>query len=364
MSTYLLEIGTEELPADLAESVISQLELNVNKDLNSSKIKFSNIKVTTTPRRISLKIEGIAQFSEDNISEQKGPPVSQAFHDAKPTKAAIGFAKRYGLSPERLEIRETPKGEFVFAQLIEKGKPVKILLADYLPRWINKIQGRRFMRWGKGDFRFSRPIRWIVSLIDSEILPFAISGCDPYIQISNISRPHRLHGSTLEINSAKNYFDQMQSAGVLVDRNRRLSYIKDSVLNYELKEKVKPDLTEPLLNELADLVESPMLVSGSFDESFLDLPPEVLSTVMKVHQRYIPLFKLNADFDPLSLDSRNILLPNFLFISNGLSTAKENIISGNEKVLKARFSDASFFINSDLLITSSTRIIKLLLLKD
>ncbi len=359
MSTYLLEIGTEELPADLAESVISQLELNVNNDLNSSQIKFSEIRVTTTPRRIALTIEGISPFSEDNISERKGPPLSQAFHDGEPTKAAIGFARRYDLTPEKLEIRETPKGSFVFAKLIEKGKPVGSLLADYLPGWISKIQGRRFMRWGKGDFRFSRPIRWIVSLIDSEVLPFRILGCDPEIQISNISRPHRLHGSTLEIKNAKTYFDQLQDVGVIVDRNSRLSNITDLVLNNETINKVKPDLTEPLLNELTDLVESPLLVTGSFDESFLDLPPEVLSTVMKVHQRYIPLYKVNVEFDPLSLDSRNILHPSFLCISNGLSSSKENIILGNEKVLKARFSDASFFIKSDLLINSSSRINKL-----
>ena len=359
MSTYLLEIGTEELPADLAESVISQFELNVNKDLKSSQIKFSEIRVTTTPRRIALMIEGIASFSEDNIADRKGPPVSQAFHDGKPTKAAIGFARKYDLSPEKLEIRETPKGSFVFAKLIEKGKPVESLLADYLPGWISKIQGRRFMRWGNGDFRFSRPIRWIVSLIDSDVLSFSIPGCDPEIQIGNITRPHRLHGSRLEIKNAKTYFDQLKNVGVTVDRNSRLLHINDLVLNYEPNEKVKPDLTESLLRELTDLVESPLLVNGSFDESFLDLPPEVLSTVMKVHQRYIPLYKENIEFDPLSLDSKNILLPRFLCISNGLSSAKENIVLGNEKVLKARFSDASFFIKSDLLISSSSRIDKL-----
>ena len=359
MSTYLLEIGTEELPADLAESVISQLELSVNNDLNSAQIKFSEISVTTTPRRIALTIEGIAPFSEDNIAERKGPPVSQAFHDGKPTKAAIGFAKRYELSPEKLEIRETSKGSFVFAKSIEKGKPVTTLLSDYLPRWISKIQGRRFMRWGKGDFRFSRPIRWIVSLLDSEVLPFKISGCDPEIQIGNISRPHRLYGAKLEINDAKTYFDQLQDVGVTVDRDRRLSCINDLVLNHEIDKKVKPDLTDPLLNELTDLIESPLLVTGCFDETFLELPPEVLSTVMKVHQRYIPLYKVNADFDPLSLDSRNTLLSVFLCISNGLPSAKAKIIKGNEKVLKARFADASFFIKSDLLISSSSRINKL-----
>ena len=187
MSTYLLEIGTEELPADLAESVISQLKLNVNNDLNSSQIKFSEIRVTTTPRRIALMIEGIAPFSEDKIYERKGPPVSQAFHEGKPTKAAIGFAKRFGIDPGKLEIRDTPKGSFVFAQLIEKGKPVVSLLSDYLPGWISKIQGRRFMRWGKGDFRFSRPIRWVVSLLDSEVITFEIAGCDPGIHISNLN---------------------------------------------------------------------------------------------------------------------------------------------------------------------------------
>ncbi len=359
MSTYLLEIGTEELPADFAESVISQLELNVNNDLNSSQIKFSEIRVTTTPRRIVLMIEGIAPFSQDSIEERKGPSVSQAFLDGKPTKAVIGFAKRYNLHPENLEIRETKKGSFVFAKLIEKGKPVVSLLAEYLPVWISKIQGRRFMKWGNGYLRFSRPIRWIVSLLDSEILPFTIPGCDPKIEISNISRPHRLCGSALQINNASNYFDQLQGAGVIVDRLSRRSCINELVVDHKINNKFNPDLSDQLLNELTDLVESPLLVKGCFDESFLDLPPEVLSTVMKVHQRYIPLYHLNVSFDPLSLHSRNILLPYFLCISNGLSSAKENIILGNEKVLKARFSDASFFIRSDLLIDSSSRINKL-----
>ena len=359
MSTYLLEIGTEELPADLAESVISQLELNVNNDLNSSQIKFSKIRVTTTPRRIALIIEGIALFSDDNIEERKGPPVSQAFHDGKPTKAAIGFAKRYDLSPEKLEIRETKKGSFVFAKLVEKGKPVANLLAQYLPGWISKIQGRRFMRWGKGDFRFSRPIRWIVSLLDSDVLPFEITGCDPVIKICDVSRPHRLLGSEFLIKNAKTYINQLQDHGVIADRKSRLSCINKLVLNNEINNNFKPDLSDELLNELTDLVESPLLVNGTFDESFLDLPPEVLSTVMKVHQRYIPIYKKNVDIDPLSLDSRNILHPSFFCISNGLPSAKKNIILGNEKVLKARFSDASFFIKSDLLINSSSRIDKL-----
>jgi len=359
LSTYLLEIGTEELPADLAESVISQLELNVNNDLNSSQIKFREIRVTTTPRRIALIIEGIAPFSEDNVQERKGPSITQAFHDGKPTKAAMGFAKRYDLLPEKLEIRETPKGSFVFARLIEKGKPVLTLLAEYLPGWISKIQGRRFMRWGKGDFRFSRPIRWIVSLLDSEVLPFKITGCDPEIEIGNTSRSHRLHGSSFQIKNAKTYIDQLQDVGVIVDRHSRLSCINNLVVNQVINNNFKPDLSETLLNELTDLVESPLLVTGCFDESFLDLPPEVLSTVMKVHQRYIPLYKVNAEVDPLSLDSRNILLPSFMCISNGLSSAKQNIILGNQKVLKARFSDASFFIKSDLLINSSSRIDKL-----
>ncbi len=359
MSTYLLEIGTEELPADLAKSVISQLELNVNNDLNSSQIKFSEIRVTTTPRRISLIIEGIAASSEDSIEERKGPPFSQAFHDGQPTKAAIGFAKRYELLPEELEIRETSKGTFVFAKLIEKGKPVVNLLAEYLPGWISKIQGRRFMRWGKGDFRFSRPIRWIVSLLDSKIIPFEISGCDPEIVIGNISRPHRLFGTSFQINNAKTYVDQLKDLGVIVNRETRLSYIKELVANHEVNNSVKADLSDDLLNELTDLVESPLIVTGVFDEAFLNLPPEVLSTVMKVHQRYIPLYKKNISIDPLSLDSRNILFSSFFCISNGLNSAKNNITLGNEKVLKARFADASFFIKSDLLINSSTRIDKL-----
>ncbi len=269
MSTYLLEVGTEELPADLAKSVISQLELNVNNDLNSAQIKFNKIRVTTTPRRIALMIEGIASFSEDIVEERKGPPGSQAFHDGKPTKALIGFAKRFNRSPDELEIRETPKGPFVFAKLIQKGKPVSALLAECIPSWIIKIQGRRFMRWGKGEFRFSRPIRWIVSLLDSEVLPFSISGCDPEIKIGNLSRPHRLNGTVFQINNAQDYLEELKNFGVLADRNDRQNCINDLVVNQEINKAFKPDLSDRLLDELTDLVEFPLLVNGDFDD-FLD----------------------------------------------------------------------------------------------
>ena len=356
MSTYLLEIGTEELPADLAKSVISQFELRVKKDLNSSLVKFNEIKVTSTPRRISLLIEGITPHTEDKIEERKGPPVSQAFLDGNPTKAAIGFANKYNLTTDQLEIRDTPKGAFVFLKLIEEGKPVSSFLTEYLPGWISKIQGSRFMRWGEGDFRFSRPIRWIVSLLDSEIVPFKISGCNPQFEIGNISSPHRLYGAKIQINNANTYINQLMDLGVMVDRQTRFSYIKNLVVNQEINNSFRPDLSDKLLDEITDLVESPSLINGSFDEAFLDLPPEVLSTVMKVHQRYIPIYKENTEFDPLLLHSKETLFPSFLCISNGLSSAKDNIILGNEKVLKARFSDASFFVKSDLLIKSSTRI--------
>ena len=356
MTTFLLEIGTEELPADFAKLVITQLFEKVSSDFSQYRLKYGEIRCTSTPRRIVLTANNVSGSTEDFIEDRKGPPLSQAFKNGLPLPPAIGFAKSLGLRPDELETRKTSKGSFIFAKVIEKGRPVGELLAELIPKWITSIQGRRFMRWGKGELRFSRPIRWIVALLDEKVVPIKLLNTDPEIYSNKFTKGHRLYEKSLEITSANEYFSILENSGVIIDRERRKSLIDKLILQAGIKYKTYPSISEPLLNELTDLVESPSLIIGSFDDSFLSLPPEVLTTVMKVHQRYIPLY-LSEELinDPLSLDSKSTLLPEFLCITNGLNESIDNIRKGNERVLRARLSDAKFFVDSDLSTSSLER---------
>ena len=345
------------MPADFLQQVISQMSDRVLCDLERLRLKHGKVHCTSTPRRLVLIIEELSDLSDDLVYETKGPPLSQAFKDGSPTSAAVGFAKRFNLNTEDLEIRDTPKGQFLFANNIEKGKPTFNLLNELLPSWIDSFQGKRFMRWGDGERRFARPVRWIVSLLDSKIVPLKISGCDPEINSGNITRGLRLNELYLSIPSANDYYEIIENAGIVLDRNTRKLYIEDLINQNSNKHNSVPDIPQTLLEELTDLVESPSLIIGEFDPSFLRLPPEVLTTVMKVHQRYVPLYLTERDFiDPLLLDSKDTLLPLFLCISNGLLESNNRIKKGNERVLKARLSDAKFFLDTDLSISSNQRL--------
>ncbi len=356
MSNFLLEIGTEELPAQFARSVITQLEELVTGDFHDSRLGFEEIRCSTTPRRILVFVKGVSEFSDDFVEERKGPPSTKALENGLPTKAAIGFANRYGISVDDLEARETPKGSFLFGKIVEKGESSFAVLSRLIPKWINKLQGNRFMYWGVGDMRFARPIRWLVSLIDEKELFIELIGTDPKVTSGSLSRGLRLNHNYVSIKSASSYHSDMREAGIVVDREQRVKIIKDLVQESSNELCVNADLTSNLLNELTDLVESPYLIRGEFDQCYLGLPPEVLSTVMKVHQRYIPLYVRNIEIDPLSLDARNVLSPYFLCVCNGLNKSNDLIKEGNQRVLKARFSDAQFFIDVDRSSSSLDRI--------
>ncbi|KGF90277.1 Glycyl-tRNA synthetase beta chain [Prochlorococcus marinus str. MIT 9116] len=211
------------------------------------------------------------------------------------------------------------------------------------------------MKWGNGNFKFSRPIRWLVSLYNNEILNFTLDECDPKVVIGNKSKSHRLIDKVIEINSPDNYFEIMAKNGVLVKREERREKITNMINKSSESLNLNPDVSEGLLNELSDLVELPNLIIGKFDEEFLDLPVEVLSTVMKSHQRYIPLLQKVNTFSKLDLSSEENISTNFLLISNGFQESNNIIAKGNEKVLKARFSDAKFFVESDKKVSSSER---------
>ncbi len=355
MSTFLLEIGTEELPADFARLALSQLESLVRRDLEQLRLSSQVIQVTGTPRRLALLVEGLAPCQPDREEERKGPPAGQAFQAGEPSPAAIGFARRCGVEPGSLVVQDTPKGPFVFARVVERGRDTASLLVELVPAWIEALQGRRFMRWGAGDCRFSRPIRWLVALLDQTVLPVRLTSCDPPVEAQGSSRGHRLVADTVPIASASDYHQALAQAGVEVDRSRRAAAIRTAVAASATRHDAAPDLPESLFEELVDLVEAPLPLEGEIADRYLDLPSEVLCTVMRAHQRYVPLIQRNAEPDPLALDARGTLRPVFLCIGNGLAQAQTTVQRGNERVLKARLADAEFFVNADRAVASIDR---------
>ena len=355
MSTFLLEIGTEELPADFARLALPQLEQRVRRDLTDARLPHGAIACTSTPRRLVVQVDSLAAAAEDLEDDRKGPPAAQAFKDGTPTPAAVGFANRCGIEPEALEVRDTPKGPFVFARVLERGRTAEELLTEVIPQWIAALQGRRFMRWGDGDCRFSRPVRWLVALLDAQVIPVSLPGSDPPVMAANLSRGHRLQDQAVAIPSASAYADTLAAVGVQVDRAGRAAVIRESVEQAAAALQATPDLPDELFEELTDLVEAPLLIEGSVAEHYLSLPAEVLSTVMRAHQRYVPLYRRDAASDPLALDARASLLPRFLCIGNGLADAVDTVRRGNERVLKARLADAEFFVQADRAVASIDR---------
>jgi glycyl-tRNA synthetase beta chain len=355
VSTFLLEIGTEELPADFARLALPQLETLVGRDLLAARLRHGAIAVTSTPRRLAISVAGLALAQSDLVEERKGPPAGQAFKDGVPTQAAKGFASRCGIGVAALEVRETAKGPFLFATVQEPGRPTAAVLAELILSWIGALQGRRFMRWGEGESRFSRPVRWLVALLDAELLAVELQGCDPPLRAGRYSRGHRLQSQSVEIPNAEAYAECLAAAGVQVNRSQRAQLIRQQVDSAAAALGARPDLPEQLFDELTDLVEAPLLIEGDIADAYLDLPAEVLSTVMRSHQRYVPLYRADAQQDPLALAARGSLLPRFLCIGNGLAAATDTVRRGNERVLKARLADAQFFINADRAVPSIDR---------
>jgi glycyl-tRNA synthetase beta chain len=355
MATFLLEIGTEELPADFARLALPQLQTVVSQSLADERLEHDAVRMMGTPRRLAVLVEGLPERQSDRSEEHKGPPAQQAFKDGEPTPAAIGFARRCGVAPEQLEVRDTPKGPFVFATSLTPGRATAEVLAGLIPGWIRGLQGRRFMRWGQGEIRFSRPIRWLVALLDAAVVPVRLKDGDPEVISGRLSRGHRLHGASVSIASATAYADALAGAGVLVDREARGTAIRRGLEQAAARCGGHPDLPEALFQELIDLVESPQVIEGAVEERFLALPPEVLSTVMRAHQRYVPLGTPDAGSDPLALEASASLLPRFLCIGNGLPEASDTIRRGNERVLRARLADAEFFVAADRRVASIDR---------
>lgn len=351
MANFLLELGTEELPASFVRGSAQQWQRLVPATLAEQSLTNDSINVYATPRRLAVLVKGLPVQQLDREEEVKGPPASSAFKDGKPTKAAEGFAKKQGVEIDALEVRATDKGDFVFVLKKIPGRKTADILAELVPQWINKLEGKRFMRWADGDLKFPRPIRSMVALLDDTVLPITLVSGSDTVKSDRISQGHRvLHtpptpplgkGGTggVSIPQAEDYVECLRAAYVEVDRTQRKTQIKAQVEAAATKQGGYADITEELLEEVTDLVEWPNAVVGKFDEEFLILPSEVITTIIVTNQRYFPILK-SPDYPEL--------LPYFITISNGSPAKSAIIAAGNERVVRARLADGQFFYKADL----------------
>ncbi len=351
MVNFLLEVGVEELPADFVGSAIAQWQKKIPQSLEEMFLTPEAVEVYGTPRRLAVLIKGLPEKQEDREEEIKGPPGKVAFKDGQPTKAAEGFAKKQGVAVTDLELRETPKGEFVFIQKTILGRATTEILQELSPQWITGLEGKRFMRWGDGDIRFPRPIRWLVALLDADILPLELvngSGkinsdleeirwsSTHFVYAGRISRGHRvLHPESVSIPEAADYVECLRQAYVEVEPEARSQKIQADIKAKAASINGEAEIYPDLLEEVINLVEYPTAVVGEFEPEFLQLPKEVITTVMVTHQRYFPI------------NHQDSLLPNFITISNGDPAKSDIIAKGNARVIRARLADAQFFYNAD-----------------
>lgn len=328
MSKYLLEVGTEELPYKFIPSAIEQLNKGFTTFLNDNKVKFSDVKVYATPRRLAVIVDGLENKTEDEEKIVKGPIAKVAFDEAgNLTKAGEGFARKNNLSKEDLYIEDN----YVHAKIVIKGKPIAELLQENVPSIFMKLQGSHFMRWGYNDEKFSRPIKWIVSILDENEVKIKIIDKES----SNHSRGHRFSTQDILIKHPDNYVEEMKKAHVIVDQAERKQIIVEKAKEEAAKLGAVPYYTDDLLEEVTFITEYPVPAVCEFDPVYLDIPEEVTVTVMAVHQRYFALHRNGK------------LINKFITMTNYIGDEFKNIKAGNVRVIKARLDDAVFFFKED-----------------
>lgn len=327
--TLLLEIGTEEVPAHVMPGILSQLKENAAKTFDELRIEYKNIKTLGTPRRSALLVEGLAEQQADLSKENRGPAVNIAFDaDGNPTKAAQGFARGQGVKPEEL----VTKDGYVYAMVHEKGGQTVDLLGETLKGLVDGLNFPNNMHWADLDYKFIRPLRWLVALYGQDVIDFEVAN----VKSGRTSRGHRfLSEGDFEIANAEDYVEACRKASIIVDQNERCEMIRQQIAEVAAANGGQAEVNEDLLEEVLYLVEYPTALCGKFDEKYLALPAEAVITPMRDHQRYFPVLK----------DGQ--LLPLFITIRNGGKEHLETVQHGNERVLRARLEDAQFFFDED-----------------
>ena len=338
----LFEIGTEEIPAKFMPGILEQLKGLAEKKLQELRVPFASVTVFGTPRRMTFIADGVEETQASTVVESKGPSIKIAFGaDGAPSKAAQGFARGQGIAVEDLIVRD----EYVYAVKKLTGQAVIELLPAFLVDIVESLSFPKNMRWADHDFRFVRPIRWLVAMLDDKIIPIEITG----VKSGRNTIGHRfLSKGEVEIASAGDYAKVLREHFVLVDQDERRDMIRQQVEELAQKEGGIAEIDEDLLEEVVYLVEYPTALCGHFDDKFLTLPKEAVITPMREHQRYFPV---------LTADGK--LLAKFITVRNGNSEGLDIVAHGNERVLRARLSDAEFFFNEDRKIKLEERLEKL-----
>jgi glycyl-tRNA synthetase beta chain len=331
----LFEIGTEEIPSDYLDNALDALKHLAETSLKENRIGGAeDLRVFGTPRRLLLVGSTVEEKQADTVQELVGPPKKAAFDDqGKPTKAALGFAQKQGVSVEQLEFLQTPKGEYLYIKRKTPGRPSIDVLAEILPKLIADIPWPKSMRWGSLSFSFVRPIHWILALFKGQVIPMEIAG----VSSGNTTRGHRFMApGEAAVENFRDYKDKLKSRYVLIDRTERAGKVEEGA-RIAAKALSGSPMTDPeLLNTVTNMVEYPSTLCGSFDPAYLSIPAPVLITAMKKHQKYFAV-----------LDSSGRLMPNFVAVNNTVARDETVVQKGHERVLRARLADASFFFHED-----------------
>ncbi|MFC6181923.1 glycine--tRNA ligase subunit beta [Lactiplantibacillus daowaiensis] len=331
--TYLLEIGLEEMPAHVVTPSILQLKERLTKFLQEERLDFDQINLFSTPRRLAVQIEGLADKQADVKKEVRGPAKKIAQDaDGNWTKAAIGFSKGQGASTDDIVFKEIKGTPYVFVQTFTAGKTAQAVLAAGIKDVITKMNFPTMMKWSTFSFKYIRPIRWLVSLLDDEIVPIQILD----VEAGRVSRGHRFLGHDVEIATAADYEADLAKEFVIADAAKRKAKIRDQIAALAQEHDWHIVVNEDLLEEVNNLVEYPTAFAGDFDTKYLTIPDEVLVTSMRDHQRFFYV-----------TDADDNLLPHFVSVRNGNTENLQNVALGNQKVLTARLEDAAFFYHED-----------------
>ena len=326
----LFEIGAEEIPAGFMPNILGQLKQLAETKLNDAHLPFESIATYGTPRRLALIVKGLADTSAEISERHKGPSASIAYDaDGNATKAAIGFARGKGLDVADLVVEDG----YIYAETKTAGVPAKDIVTDMLPQLITGLNFPKSMHWGNLDAKFVRPVRWLVALLDEEVIPVEFAT----VKSGNVTRGHRFLGADeITIKNAASYVDTLKENFVMVDQDARRELISKQLHDMATSKNASIVWDDDLLEEINYLVEWPTALCGGFEESYLALPDAAIITPMKDHQRYFPL-----------VDQDGKLLPMFLTVRNGSDHSIEVVQAGNERVLRARLDDAKFFFNED-----------------
>lgn len=325
---------------------LQDLRQGAEKALTEARLSYTSVESLGTPRRLTLLVRGLSEQQADLSEEIKGPAKKAAYDsEGKATKALQGFMRSKGLTEADLTVRPQGNGEYIFATIREPGVAAREVLPDILISLVNSLKFPKPMRWGNYDMRFVRPIRWLVAMLDEDVLPLQILD----VKSGNISRSHRFYGSgEVVITSPDTYVDQLRENYVMVDPAERRQVIWEQIQDLAAAKNAVVEEDEELLEEVVYLLEYPTALMGSFEEKYLDIPQEAVITPMREHQRYFPV-----------LSQEGQLLPYFVTVRNGLARHIDIVAEGNEKVLRARLADAEFFYKEDLKINLSDNVARL-----